>query len=44
KITRTALVLVGPALGENADFKDSALYDPNETHVLRVKKAAPAQT
>ena len=42
KITRTALILVGPALGENSDFKDSALYDPNEQHVLRVKKASPA--
>ncbi len=41
KITRTALILVGPALGEVTDFVDSALYDPNETHVLRVKKAAP---
>lgn len=42
KITRTALILVGPALGEHADFRDSALYDPNEQHVLRVKKASPA--
>ncbi|WP_147126334.1 precorrin-4 C(11)-methyltransferase [Shimia ponticola] len=42
KITRTALILVGPALGEHADFKDSALYDPSEQHVLRVKKASPA--
>ncbi|MEL6914650.1 MAG: precorrin-4 C(11)-methyltransferase [Pseudomonadota bacterium] len=40
KITRTALILVGPALGEVTDFKDSALYDPNETHILRVKKGA----
>ena len=42
KITRTALILVGPALGEHPDFKDSALYDPNEVHVLRDKKAASA--
>lgn len=37
KITRTALILVGPALGEVADFKDSALYDPAMPHVLRPK-------
>lgn len=35
KITRTALILVGPALGEVRDFKDSALYDPDKPHVLR---------
>lgn len=35
KITRTALILVGPALGEVRDFKDSALYDPAMPHVLR---------
>ncbi|CTQ48328.1 precorrin-4 C(11)-methyltransferase [Jannaschia donghaensis] len=35
KITRTALILVGPALGEVGDFKDSALYDPAMPHVLR---------
>lgn len=35
KITRTALILVGPALGEVRDFKDSALYDPEKPHVLR---------
>ncbi|MGR3468618.1 MAG: precorrin-4 C(11)-methyltransferase [Shimia sp.] len=39
KITRTALILVGPALGDTEGFSDSALYDPNETHVLRVRKA-----
>ena len=37
KITRTALILVGPALGEVADFTDSALYDPDSPHVLRPK-------
>ncbi|GAA3860642.1 precorrin-4 C(11)-methyltransferase [Celeribacter arenosi] len=37
KITRTALILVGPALGEVQDFKDSALYDPEMPHVLRPK-------
>ncbi len=35
KITRTALILVGPALGNSKDFKDSALYDPARPHVLR---------
>lgn len=35
KITRTALILVGPALGEVRDFRDSALYDPAHPHVLR---------
>jgi precorrin-4/cobalt-precorrin-4 C11-methyltransferase len=37
KITRTALVLVGAVLGEN-NFRDSALYDKNHAHVLRVVK------
>ncbi|MBD3679940.1 MAG: precorrin-4 C(11)-methyltransferase [Rhodobacteraceae bacterium] len=37
KITRTALILVGPALGESQDFRDSALYDPAHPHVLRPK-------
>lgn len=37
KITRTALILVGPALGQVADFKDSALYDPAMPHVMRPK-------
>jgi precorrin-4/cobalt-precorrin-4 C11-methyltransferase len=35
KITRTALILVGPALDEGRDFRDSALYDPTKPHVLR---------
>jgi precorrin-4/cobalt-precorrin-4 C11-methyltransferase len=35
KITRTALILVGPALAEVQDFPDSALYDPERPHVLR---------
>jgi precorrin-4/cobalt-precorrin-4 C11-methyltransferase len=35
KITRTALILVGPALGQTRDFRDSALYDPAKPHVLR---------
>jgi precorrin-4/cobalt-precorrin-4 C11-methyltransferase len=37
KITRTALILVGPVLGQVTDFKDSALYDPSIPHVLRPK-------
>ena len=40
KITRTALILVGPALGQVRDFRDSALYDPAIPHVLRPRVAA----
>ncbi len=39
KITRTALILVGPALGEGQEFRDSALYDPAIPHLLRPKVA-----
>jgi precorrin-4/cobalt-precorrin-4 C11-methyltransferase len=35
KITRTALVFVGPGMAETQDFVDSALYDPAKPHVLR---------
>ena len=35
KVTRTALILVGRALAESAEFPDSALYDPGKPHVLR---------
>ena len=35
KITRTALIMVGPALALSHDFVDSALYDPSIPHVLR---------
>jgi precorrin-4/cobalt-precorrin-4 C11-methyltransferase len=38
KITRTALILVGPALGAHA-FRDSKLYDAAHHHVLRPKSA-----
>ncbi|RVT87313.1 precorrin-4 C(11)-methyltransferase [Rhodobacteraceae bacterium CCMM004] len=38
KITRTALILVGPVLGEVRDFSDSALYDPAHPHVLRPRR------
>jgi precorrin-4/cobalt-precorrin-4 C11-methyltransferase len=41
KITRTALVLVGPALGEVDDFRGSALYDPASPHVLRPRVKVP---
>ena len=34
KITRTALILVGPVLAD-ADFADSALYSPAHAHILR---------
>ena len=40
KLTRTALILVGPVLGQIQDFKDSALYDPKMEHVLRPKARA----
>lgn len=34
KITRTALILIGPALAADG-FRDSALYDSSHAHVLR---------
>ena len=34
KITRTALIFIGPALAET-DFRDSALYDAAIPHILR---------
>ena len=34
KITRTALIMVGPVFG-NAEFRDSDLYNPDYSHVLR---------
>lgn len=37
KLTRTALILVGRALGET-DFIDSRLYDSDHVHVLRPKR------
>ncbi len=41
KITRTALILVGPALDDSLHgFKDSALYDADKPHVLRPVKGA----
>ncbi|MBM7068621.1 precorrin-4 C(11)-methyltransferase [Actibacterium sp. 188UL27-1] len=40
KITRTALILVGPALSAHPDFVDSALYDATKPHVLRPKVSA----
>jgi precorrin-4/cobalt-precorrin-4 C11-methyltransferase len=42
KITRTALIMVGPVLGEVRDFRDSALYDPDTPHVLRPRVRAAA--
>lgn len=42
KITRTALIMVGPVLGEIADFTESALYDPGMPHVLRPRAKSPA--
>lgn len=43
KLTRTALILVGPALGELRDFKDSVLYDPAHPHVLRPVTGVPLE-
>ena len=37
KITRTALILLGPALANDNGFPDSALYDATKPHVLRPK-------
>jgi precorrin-4/cobalt-precorrin-4 C11-methyltransferase len=37
KLTRTALILVGPVLAAQ-DFRDSALYDAKHEHVLRNRK------
>ncbi len=46
KITRTALILVGPVFGK-AEFRDSDLYNPDYSHVLRnrgkKKSSAPRQ-
>jgi precorrin-4/cobalt-precorrin-4 C11-methyltransferase len=39
KLTRTALVLVGPVLGPT-EFRDSALYDATHEHVLRNRATA----
>ena len=39
KITRTALILLGPALAP-PEFRDSALYDGAHVHVLRPKRSA----
>ncbi|SME92998.1 precorrin-4/cobalt-precorrin-4 C11-methyltransferase [Tistlia consotensis] len=39
KITRTALVLVGPVLAAEG-FRDSALYDAGHVHVLRPRRKA----
>lgn len=43
KITRTALILVGPVLGQVQNFRDSALYDPAIPHVLRPKVSTKPQ-
>jgi precorrin-4/cobalt-precorrin-4 C11-methyltransferase len=41
KLTRTALILVGPVL-DASDFRDSALYDGAHEHVLRNRKTVKA--
>jgi len=40
KITRTALIMVGPALSDSHGFPDSALYDAAKPHVLRPRVKA----
>ena len=40
KITRTALILLGPALARHHGFPDSALYHPAHPHVLRPRVTA----
>jgi len=42
KITRTALIFIGPALSEADGFRDSALYDKDHVHVLRTKRGNSA--
>jgi len=42
KLTRTALILVGPVL-EASGFRDSALYDGAHAHVLRTRKTKKKQ-
>ena len=37
KLTRTTLIMVGPALADSHGFPDSALYDAAKPHVLRPK-------
>jgi precorrin-4/cobalt-precorrin-4 C11-methyltransferase len=43
KLTRTALILVGRVLAAH-DFRDSALYDPRHSHVLRHRKTVRRKT
>ena len=40
KITRTALIMVGPVLGQIGEITESALYDAAKPHVLRPKVRA----
>ena len=42
KITRTALILIGPALTEEHRM-DSVLYNPEVPHILRPKRRAAAR-
>ena len=42
KITRTALIFVGPALAQTTDFRDSALYDAAHAHIRRPKRGRAA--
>ncbi|MCB2055342.1 MAG: precorrin-4 C(11)-methyltransferase [Geminicoccaceae bacterium] len=40
KLTRTALIFVGRALGRTDDFRRSALYDASHAHVLRPERSS----
>ena len=42
-ITRTALILVGPVLGDAAAFENSKLYDATHHHVLRPRDRTRGQ-
>ncbi|MGI9524287.1 MAG: precorrin-4 C(11)-methyltransferase [Hyphomicrobiaceae bacterium] len=38
KITRTALILIGRAFAQEQNFRESALYDADHSHLLRNRK------
>ena len=37
KITRTALIFVGPVIGDVQDFQNSRLYNKDHVHILRIQ-------
>jgi len=44
KITRTALIFVGPAMAEATDFRDSALYDGAHPHTRFALRGDPTKS